>query len=204
MPNQNNSGVDRRTFLTRAALGGVAIVGASALGGIDADAAFASPIRPLDHGVSKATFVEGRVAARNGDLLSLAGSYGDTHHVQITNATSVWKLHPTDAGAIDAGDGMYVRGVRMPDGSVAADAVWVNIVNLVGDVAGMGRDRIHLRHGRHTVVGRIVLGTTVASFAGRAPTSDLTELRIGHSAQILGAWRPDDDSIDVARISTGH
>lgn len=204
MPNQNTPGLDRRTFLTRAALGGAAIVGASALGAVDADAAFASPMRPLDRSVTKSTFVEGRVAARKGNLLSLAGSYGETHHVQITNATSVWKLHPTDADAIDAGDGMYARGVSMPDGSVAADAVWVNIVNLVGDVTGIGRDRIHLRHGNHTVIGRIVLGTTVGSFAGRAPTSDLSELRIGHTAQVLGAWRPDDDSIDVARVSTGH
>lgn len=194
--------MDRRAFLTRAALGGATIVGASALGGLDADAAFAAPTRSLDPAVTDIAFVEGRVTARNANLLTLAGSYGDDHRVQLTRGTSVWKLRPTAADAVEVGDGMYARGVQMPDGTVAADAVWVNIVNLVGKVGAIGRDRIHLRHGRKTIVGRLIAGVTVASIAGGAPARDLTRLRVGQSAQILGAWRPADDSVDVARITT--
>ncbi|HEY5834644.1 twin-arginine translocation signal domain-containing protein [Streptomyces sp.] len=197
-------GLDRRRFLTTAAIGGATIVGASALGGIDADAAFAEPMPSLDPAISTSAFAEGRITAINGSVLEVAGSYGDQHLIQLTNATSIWKLHPTTADAIRTGDGLYARGVDMPDGTIAADAVWVNIVNIYVTVRGIAKDRLHLSHGNHAVVGRIVPATTTASYLGGALTSDLSRVRIGQSAQILGAWRPDDDTIDIARITVGH
>lgn len=193
----------RRNFLTAAALGGAAIVGASALGALDADAVFAAPTPSLDPGVQTSAFAEGRITARHGSMLTVAGSDGRTHKVQVTDASSVWKLTPTDANAIAVGDGMYARGVRMPDGSIAADAVWLNIVNLVGRVTSVGRDSIHFDHNGHTVHGRVVRGTTVASYHGTTPTNDLSRVAIGRTVQVLGAWRPSDDSVDIARVRTG-
>jgi len=200
------SGFDRRRFLTTAALGGATIVGASALGGLDADAAFAAPMPSLDPAIAKSSFAEGRITAINGSVLEVAGSYGDQHLIQLTNATSIWKLRTTTADAIKVGDGLYARGVDMPDGTVAADAVWVNIVNLLCTVRGIAKDRLHLAHGdeNHAVVGRIVPETTTASYLGGALTSDLSRVRIGQSAQVLGAWRPEDDAIDIARVTVGH
>lgn len=201
---RTEQGVGRRRFLTSAALGGATIVGASALGALDADAAFAAPAEPLDPAIKKSSFAEGRVAGRNGSMLEVAGSHGESHRIQLTNATSIWKIRPTTADAIEPGDGLYARGVKMPDGSIAADAVWVNIVNLACTIRGIGRDRLHLSHDRHEIVGRLVEDTTAASYAGGALTSDLSRLRIGQYAQILGAWRPSDDSIDVVRVTVGH
>jgi len=199
-------GLDRRRFLTTAALGGATIVGASALGGLDADAAFAAPMPSLDPAIAKSAFAEGRITAINGSVLEVAGSYGDQHLIQLTNATSIWKLRPTTAEDVKVGDGLYARGVDMPDGTIAADAVWVNIVNLYVTVKGIAKDRLHLAHGQHdhAVVGRIVADTTTASYLGGALTSDLSRVRIGQSAQILGAWRPEDDTIDIARVTVGH
>jgi hypothetical protein len=199
-------GLDRRRFLTTAALGGATIVGASALGGLDADAAFAAPMPSLDPAIATSAFAEGRITAINGTVLEVAGSYGDRYLIQLTNATSVWKLRPTTAAEIHVGDGLYARGVDMPDGTIAADAVWVNIVNLHCTVRGIAKDRLHLSHGDHDhpVVGRIVPDTTTASYVGGALTSDLSRVRIGQSAQILGAWRPQDDSVDIARVTVGH
>lgn len=197
------SGLHRRDFLTAAALGGAAIIGASTLGALDADAAFAAPTEPLDPGVQASAFAEGRITGRTGGLLTVAGSHGDSHRVQVTNATSIWKLTETDADAIEIGDGMYGRGVQMPDGTVAADAVWLNIVSLVGDITGIGREQLQLRHAAHTILGRVVRGTTVANIAGRAATTDLSGLRIGGTVEILGAWRPSDDSVDIARVTAG-
>jgi hypothetical protein len=199
-------GLDRRRFLTTAALGGATIVGASALGGLDADAAFAAPMPSLDPAISKSAFAEGRITAINGTVLEVAGSYGDQHLIQLTNATSIWKLRATTADQIKVGDGLYARGVDMPDGTIAADAVWVNIVNLSCTIKGIAKDRLHLAHGQndHAVVGRIVPDTTTASYLGGALTSDLSRVRIGQSAQILGAWRPEDDMIDIARVTVGH
>jgi hypothetical protein len=200
------SGFDRRRFLTTAALGGATIVGASALGGLDPDAAFAASSPSLDPAIARSTFAEGRITAINGSVLEVAGSYGDRHLLQLTNATSVWKLRTTTADAIRVGDGLYARGVDMPDGTIAADAVWVNIVNLFCTVRGIAKDRLHLAHGDagHAVVGRIVPETTTASYLGGSLTPDLSRVRIGQSAQVLGAWRPEDDSVDIARVTVGH
>jgi hypothetical protein len=199
----SGGGIDRRRLLARAALGGATIVGATALGGIDADAAFAAQQPSLDPAISKSEFVEGRITAISGSVLEVAGSYGDRSRVQMTNATSVWKVRPTTAKVIEVGDGLYARGVKMPDGTVAADAVWVNIVNIHTTIRGIEKQRLHLAHGNHEITGN-VLADTSASYAGRAPSSDLSRLRIGQSAQVLGAWRPSDNSVDVVRVSVGH
>lgn len=201
--NAHSSSIDRRRLLTRAALGGATIVGATALGGIDADAAFAAQQQPLDPAIGKSAFVEGRIRAVTGSVLEVAGSYGDHSRVQMTNATSVWKVRPTTAKDIAVGDGLYARGVEMPDGTIAADAVWVNIVNLHTTIRGIEKQRLHLAHGHHEITGNVIAETT-ASYAGRAPSADLSRLRIGQSAQVLGAWRPSDDSVDVVRVSVGH
>lgn len=200
------AGLDRRRFLTTAALGGATIVGASALGGLDADAAFAEPMPSLDPAIASSAFAEGRITGIRGSVLEVAGSYGDHHLIQMTNATSVWKLRPTTAAEINVGDGLYARGVDMPDGTIAADAVWVNIVNLYCTVRGISKDRLHLTHGDHdhAVVGRIVADTTTASYQGGALTRDLSRVRIGQAAQVLGAWRPEDDTVDIARVTVGH
>jgi hypothetical protein len=199
-----NTPVDRRRFLATAAIAGATIVGASALGGLDPDAAFAAPMRPTDPAIAAADFAEGVITAIRGSMLEVHGSYGTDYRVQLTNATSVWKLRPTTAAAIRAGDGMYGRGVRMPDGTIAADAVWVNIVNLACTVRAIARDRVQLRHNDHMITGRIVAGTTVAAYGLRAPTSDLSRLHAGQAVQVLGAWRPADGSVDVARFTTAH
>ncbi|HWM37809.1 MAG TPA: cell wall protein [Streptomyces sp.] len=200
----DTGGLDRRRLLARAALGGATVVGATALGGIDADAAFAAPQSPLDPAITKSSFVEGRITGISGSVLEIAGSYGDRSRIRMTNATSVWKVRPTTAEVIEIGDGLYARGVEMPDGTVAADAVWVNIVNLHTTIRGIEKKRLHLAHGHHELTGNVIADTTSASYAGRAPTADLSRLRIGQSAQVLGAWRPSDDSVDVVRVSVGH
>ncbi|MFD4609450.1 cell wall protein [Streptomyces sp. NPDC058440] len=199
----DGGGLGRRRFLTAAALSGATIVGASALGGFDADAAFAAE-PSLDPAIPKSAFVEGRITGITGSVLEVAGSYGDHSRVQMTNVTSVWKVRPTTAADIEIGDGLYARGVPMPDGTVAADAVWVNIVNLDTTIRGIAKNRVHLSHGQHEIVGHVHQDTTNASYAGRGLTSDLSRLRIGQSAQVLGAWRPSDNSVDVVRISVGH
>lgn len=202
-PGQGDRRLGRRRFLTSAAVGGATIVGASALGGLDADAAFAEPMPSLDPALTTA-FAEGRVVGINRSVLDVAGSHGERHLIQLTNATSVWKLTTTTAEAIEEGDGLYARGVEMPDGTIAADAVWVNIVNVYATVRGITKDRVHLAHNDHEVVGRIVHGTSSASYGGGALTSDLSRMRIGQTAQVLGAWRPADNHIDIARITLGH
>ncbi|WP_406431804.1 cell wall protein [Streptomyces sp. NBC_01589] len=161
------------------------------------------PDEALDPAIANSAFDEGRITGITGSLLQVAGSYGDRYRIQLTNATTVWKVRPTTVDVSETGDGMYARGVPMPDGTIAADAVWVNIVNLFCTNRGIGKDRLDVAHGNHPLHGRIVEGTTAASYQGSALTSDLSR-RIGQAAQILGAWRPHDDSVDIARVTAGH
>jgi hypothetical protein len=196
-------GVGRRRFLTSAAATGTIIVGASALGGLDAESAFAAPMKPLDPAIIRSTFIDGRVNQIRGQQLEVITNEG-RRVIQLTNATSIWKMDTVTAEAIEEGDGLYARGVSMPDGSMAADAVWVNIVNLYVLIRGIGRTKLHLAFKNQELVGNIVPAKTAASFRGGALTSNLSALRIGQHAQVLGAWRPSDDSIDIARISVGH
>jgi len=195
---------DRRRFLTAAALGGATVMGASLLGALDAQAAFAGTRATLDPAVGESTFAEGRIGAIQGSLLHVGGSSGEAYHVQLTSGTSVWKLQPATATAIEVGDGMYARGVPMPDGTLAADAVWVNIVNLDCTIRGIGAGRLQLAHNGHGVVARVVPGVTTASHPGGAPTADLSGLRIGQPVRVLGAWRPADDQVDIAQLFVGH
>ena len=57
-------------------------------------------------------------------MLLLTGSDKAIHRIYVTGATSVWKLRPATVDAAEVGDGLYARGVRMDDGTLAADACW--------------------------------------------------------------------------------
>jgi hypothetical protein len=199
-----NPSIDRRKFLSAAAVGGATIVGASAIGGLDPASAFADPTPSLDPAVDTAAFAEGLVTQIKGSTLEVAGSDGAQHVLQITSGTSIWKVQATSIDAIKVGDGLYARGVDMPDGTIAADAVWVNIVNLHCTVTAISREKVVLEHGHNTLVGNVVPAVTTASYLGSAQTSDLSGLKIGQAVQVLGAWRPADDSVDLVTMWVGH
>lgn len=193
--------VDRRKFLSTAVLGSAtAVVGATALGSLAPEAAFADPGPTLDPSGIDPNFAEGRITGIKGGLLMVAGSDGAFHMIQLTGATSVWKLQPTTVDAAQIGDGLYARGVRMPDGVLAADAVWLNIVNLQVHITSIGRDVLHLDHNGNRIVGHVVAGTTAAVYNGTPAVTDLSLLQVGKHAQVLGAWRPDTNEVDIATV----
>jgi len=194
------STMDRRSLLTSAVLGSAALVGATAFGSVAPEAAYAHESLGLDESTPDPNFAEGRVAAINGGLLTVTGSDLVLHRVRATDATSIWKLHPTTVNAVEVGDGLYARGVPMPDGTLAADAVWVNIVNLHAEVVSIGKTALGLVHRGHDLVGHVVPGVTTAVYNQTAAVADLSGLRIGGHVQVVGAWRPDTDEIDIATV----
>src|SRR3569833_2297011 len=147
---------DRRRFLTSAVLGGSAVAGATALGSLAPEAAFAAPRIDLEPGARDPNFAEGRITAISGSLLKVSGSDKVLHRVYITHGTSVWKLRPTTFDQIAVGDGMYARGVKMPDGALAAVAVWVIIVYLDAAITAFDSGRLHL-----DLLGSMVVGLDV-------------------------------------------
>jgi hypothetical protein len=195
--------VDRRQFLTRAALGTAAtVVGATALGSLAPEAAFGATGPDVVPGTPDPNFVEGRITGIDGTLVRATGSDGTLHRIQVTTGTSIWKLTPTTFDAVKAGDGLYARGVRMPDGSLAADALWVNIVSLDAHVAMLTPNKVHLDHKGGRVVGHVVPGTSAAVYNGTPAVSDLSLVQVGRHVHVIGAWRPDTNEVDIATVYT--
>lgn len=193
--------LNRRRLLSAAVLGSTgALVGATALGSLAPEAAFASATSPVLPGAPDPDFAEGRISGIEGGLLHVAGSDGTKWLIRVTNGTSIWKLNPTTLDAVRVGDGLYARGVRLPDGSLAADAVWVNIVNLHVMVTSMSRSTVHFDHKGKRIVGRVVPGTSAAVYHNTAPVGDLSLVRIGSHVQVLGAWIPETNEIEIATV----
>ena len=195
------STMDRRALLTRAALGATGLVAASAMGSLAPEAAFAaSPAASPDAGAPDPNFAEGLITGRNQDLLQVQGSDGRLHKIQLTGVTSIWKLQPTTMDQAKIGDGLYARGVKMPNGVLAAESVWLNIVNLEVHITSIGKDVLHLDHSGERIVGHVVSGTTAAVYNGTPAVSDLGLLKVGQHAQVIGAWRPDTNEVDIATV----
>ena len=192
----------RRKFLSSAVLGTAAVttvVGAGTLGSYAPEAAGAQR-HPAAAGEIDPNFVEGRIIRVQKGMLLVTSVDKSMHRIHLTAATSVWKLRPTTADSAKVGDGLYARGVRMPDGTLAADAVWLNIVNLTVHITSIGRDTMHLDHHGDRIVGHVVAGTTAAVYNSTPAVSDLSLLQVGKHAQVIGAWRPDTNEVDLATV----
>lgn len=190
----------RRRFLSSAVLGTTASVVAATTIGAVAPEAVADVKLDVEAGAPDPNFVEGRITSIAGGLLLVTGSDRTLNQIHLTKATSVWKLRPTTTDAALVGDGLYARGVRMPDGTLAADAIWLNIVNLQVHITSIGRNVLHLDHHGDRIVGHVVTGTTAAVYNNTPAVSDLSMLEVGRHAQVIGAWRPDTNEVDVATV----
>ncbi|GAB1514524.1 cell wall protein [Actinophytocola sp. KF-1] len=190
----------RRRFLSSAVLGTTAtVITATTIGSV-APEAVADPTLDVEAGAPDPNFVEGRITGIAGGLLIVTSSDRTINQIHLTKATSVWKLRPTTTDAAKVGDGLYARGVRMPDGTLAADAIWLNIVNLQVHITSIGRNVMHMDHRGDRIVGHVVSGTTAAVYNNTPAVSDLSMLQVGRHAQVIGAWRPDTNEVDLATV----
>jgi hypothetical protein len=74
-------------------------------------------------------------------------------------------------------------------------ATWFCCVQVVG----VEPDRFHLDHGGERWVGHLH-PDTVARHSLRAPTRDLSGVQVGGNVQVVGAWRPDTNEIEVSTV----
>jgi hypothetical protein len=194
------SSIDRRKLLATAVLGGASLVGATALGSLAPEAAFAADPLDVEPGAADPNFAEGRITSITGGTLFATGSDSVLHSIRVTDGTSIWKLQPTTFDRIAVGDGLYARGLRLADGTLAADSVWINIVNLQAHITTMARNVLRLDHRGQPIVGHVVPGVSAAVYNGTPAVSDLSRLQVGHHVQVIGAWHPDTNEIDIATV----
>ena len=200
MPNT----MDRRSLLGRAALGATGLIAATAMGSLAPETAFGAARQYPDPGQPDPNFAEGLITGRNQDLLQVKGSDGRLHRIQLTSGTSVWKLRPTTIDQARIGDGLYARGVLLPNGILAAESIWVNIVNVPVTITSMSRSSVQFDHHGQKVVGHVQSGTSAAVYNGTPAVSDMSMLKVGRHAQVVGAWLPGTNEIDIATIYTSH
>ncbi|MFC4120866.1 cell wall protein [Nonomuraea zeae] len=195
----------RRNLLKSALLGGGAgVVAATALGSLGPEAAFATAAPEIEPGTPDPNFAEGRIRSIKDNTLLVLGSNMVFHQIRVVDGTSLWKLGPVAFDQAQPGDGLYARGVRMPDGVLAAESVWLNIVNIKGHIKNITSQKIHLDHNGQEVLCHVVAGKSVAIHAEAPPSSDLSSLKVSQHVQILGAWRPDTNEVDIATVFSPH
>jgi hypothetical protein len=191
--------LDRRQFLSRAALGGATAVGAGSLGPF-------VPFAQAGDGTSVAAvdgldpnFFEGRIVSIDGTALVVTSDSYLIRRIQATNGTAIWKLRDTTFDQIAVNDRLYARGVVAENGDFVAESIWVNIVNLHVEIASIRSGRLLFNHPSGRLVGHLV-PDTVAAYNVGPETRDLSRLRPGLHVQVIGAWHPDTNEVDIARI----
>lgn len=195
----------RRDMLRSAVLGGGAsVVAATALGSLGPEAAFATTAQKVEPGAADPDFAEGRIRSIKENTLLVLGSNMVFHNIRVVDGTSLWKLGPVPFDQARPGDGLYARGVLMPDGILAAESVWLNIVNIKGHIKNITGQTIHLDHNGTEVLCHVVAGKSVAIHSESPPTADLSMLKVAQHVQILGAWRPDTNEVDIATVFSPH
>jgi Domain of unknown function (DUF5666) len=191
-----NDRMHRRQFLAAATLGSAGVVSASALGAVLPETALAEAL-PVDQ--PDPEFLEGQVTSiEGGSMMVLSGDLL-LRRVLVSSGTEVWKIRDTTLDNVRAGDAVFVRGTPLKDGSFAAHNIWANIVNVHFQVAQVEPDRFHLDHGGERWIGHLH-PDTVARHSLRAPTNDMSGVQAGSHVQVVGAWRPGTNEIDVSTV----
>lgn len=195
------SSMDRRRLLTGAVLGTATLVGGSAFGSFAPEDAFAAePSGSIDAGLPDPNFAEGLIRSIDDNVISATGSDGTFWRIRVTDGTSIWKLTPTSFDNVAVGDGLYARGARLDDGTLAADSVWANIVNIKAHVVSISGNKLHLDHNDERIIAHVVPGTTAAVYNGTPAISDVSLVKVDRHVQVLGAWIPGTNEVEISTI----
>lgn len=191
--------MNRRRFLTTSALGGAGVVSASGLAGLLSTATTAEAADADLAGQLDPNFLEGKVVSVDASSLVVLTPDLVLRRVLVTDGTQVWKVRDTTLDQVRADDHLYSRGLPLPDGSFAADSIWVNIVNLHVEVVGIDGSTLRLKHHGDAWTGHLQTDTVVRHSMA-APSRDLSGIAAGAHVQVVGAWRPGTNELDVSTV----
>lgn len=152
-------------------------------------------------------FGDGTVSEVNGNTIVTRRSGGIVERIVVGPSTNIWKGGNATISAVGSGDFIYARGVPMPDGSMAAIAIWVNIAQVYGKVTSVGAGRFKLI-GETGALGRPLVERTVlvadktlyfpAKGTGRQNAFNLVQP--GSAVHALGVGEKDGRTLHATRI----
>ena len=189
--------LDRRQFLSRAALGGATVVSVGNLGPVLSSAEADPGAQRLDG--DDPNYFEGLVHSIQDSALLVTSSIYLIRRVQVGSGTRIWKGGDATLADIRPGDYLYASGVPGQNADFLADGIWANIVNLHVAIESIAPGRLDFDHVGGPIVGHVSTDTVVA-YNGGPEIRDLSRLRPGLHVQVIGAWRPGTDEMDVTRI----
>jgi hypothetical protein len=190
--------MDRRRFLATTALGGAGVVSAAGLAGVLSTATAEAADIDLA-GQPDPNFLEGKVVSVDAASLVVLTPDLVLRKMLVTNGTQVWKVRDTTLESVQANDHFYARGLPLQDGSFAAESIWVNIVNLHAEVVGVDGSTLSFSHHGEAWTGHLQ-PDTVARYSMRPPSRDLSGVAAGQHVQVVGAWRPGTNEVDVSTV----
>jgi len=151
-----------------------------------------------------AVFIGGLVSKVEAESLVVRRPDGVAEKV-IAGQARIWKGGLAGPGQVRPGDFVYVRGVRLADGSLAAVNIWVNIAQVLGRVPRVGKDTF-------TVVGestglarplheKTVVGPETLYFrSGMVRRGTMAAVTIGQPVHVLGLGERDGRTLRATRI----
>ncbi len=189
--------MNRRQLLKTSVLGGAGTLSAAALG-------FAQPFQPTqgqgEPGGLSPNFAHGLVQAVEKGIIIAVDEDRAPLRVAVNDGSRVWKGVDTTFDDVQPGDFFYVRGTRADDGTLVAETIWLNIVNLTIEIQNVSDDRMDFVDHNGTGVGRL-MPYTVAVHDLAPPSRDLSTLAVaGRYVQIVGTVQPDTGEIHISRI----
>lgn len=145
----------------------------------------------------------------HGRILSLSGATMAVEAVEGLTALSllgarIWKGGAASIAHLQAGDVVWARGVPLPDGTLLATDMWVNIVNVKGRVdTVVSSTTFVMQWGAFGIVADSTRKTRVTAdaqtlFNDGLPTSSVT-LVAGQPIQVVGT-AVDESNIRATRI----
>src|SRR5919201_782939 len=152
--------LDRRQFLSRAALGGATVVSVGNLGPVLSSAEADPGAQRLDG--DDPNYFEGLVHSIQDSALLVTSSIYLIRRVQVGSGTRIWKGGDATLADIRPGDYLNASGVPGQNADFLADGIWANIVNLDVQIASVAPGRLDFNHVGGPIVAHLGPNTVAA------------------------------------------
>lgn len=148
-------------------------------------------------------FAEGKIIEINDNILQVESPNGILQ-VVLSPKSNIWKgRNGVSATSLQTGDFFYARG-KKSDVQLEATVIWVNIVNLTGEITNRSGDVLHLKDPANAswkvimsdVMTEFFQGSKINGPAGKE------QVKVNVPVQVIGVWDEGNQHVSATRIFT--